>query len=137
MEWLLRAEDSWTVLLWEKLGPVTWSADRASIPIAPATGGIYMIKVMLDGRYRIYIGEAANLRKRLRRYGGRGAERPNQQGKTASKMKGRLRRSCRAGGTADVYLLRLPICSEPAMYTLDVGCKDCRITLERLALSCA
>jgi hypothetical protein len=41
----------------------------------------------------------------------------------------------RAGGRADVYLLRLPIESEAGMHWLDLDCKDCRITLERLALS--
>lgn len=103
----------------------------------PDAAGIYMIKVMLDGRYRIYIGEAANLRKRLRSYGGLGSERLSQRGRTTSNMKGRLRRACRAGGSADVHLLRFPISVEPSAHELDAGCKDCRITLERLALSCA
>src|SRR5216683_1113171 len=120
LRWLLRSEDSTAVLHWDKLGAVIWSADVASMPIAPALPGIYMIKVMLDGRYRIYIGEAANLRKRLARYGGRGLERPNQQGRTTSNMKGRLRRTLRAGGSAEVYLLRLPIESEAGIHALEL-----------------
>jgi len=52
-------------------------------------------------------------------------------------MRGRIRRTCRAGGSAVVYLLDLPVKQLPDREALDPRCKDCRIALERLALSTA
>jgi hypothetical protein len=119
------------------LGPVAWSGSAASFPAGPKEPGIYLIKVILDHRYRIYIGEAADLSGRLRRYGGQADEKPNQRGKTTTNMRGRIRRTCRVGGGAVVYLLELPIKHLPEREALDPYCKDCRIALERLALSAA
>jgi hypothetical protein len=97
-----------------------------------------MIKLAARGRYRIYIGEAANLRRRLRRYGGRGAERPVERGKTTTNMRGRVRRVLREmDGSVEVYLLGLPVDSGYAMCEDYPACKDCRIMLERVALSTA
>jgi hypothetical protein len=99
---------------------------------------VYLIRVILEHYiYRIYIGEAADLSRRLRRYGGRANERPNQRGKTTSNMRGRIRRTYRAGGSAMVYLLQLPIKQLPDREALGPRCKDCRVMLERLALSAA
>jgi excinuclease UvrABC nuclease subunit len=42
----------------------------ASFPRGPDEPGVYLVKLTACGTYRIYIGEAANLRKRLRSYGG-------------------------------------------------------------------
>jgi hypothetical protein len=119
------------------LGPVVWTGSSASFPAAPKEQGIYLIKVILDHRYRLYIGEAADLNKRLRRYGGQAAEKPNERGMTTTNMRGRLRRTCRAGGSAIAYLLELPIQHLPKREALDPHCKDCRIALERIALSAA
>ena len=137
LDWSLASADSSMRLVWRKLGPVVWSGSAAGFPAAPERSGIYLIKVALDHRYRIYIGEAANLNKRLRSYGGRTDEKPNERGKTTSNMKGRVRRTCRAGGSVTVYLLELPIEHIPGRGALDPDCKDCRITLERISLSAA
>ena len=137
MDWPLASAGSSIQLRWRKLGPVVWSGAAASFPVAPKQPGIYLIKVTLEHRYRIYIGEAGDLGRRLRRYGGRADEKPNQRGMTTTNMRGRVRRTCRAGGGAVVYLLGLPIRHLPERETLDPYCKDCRIALERLALSAA
>lgn len=84
---------------------------------------------MLDQNRRAYVGEAADLAKRLRRYGGRADDQPNQRGMTTSNMRGRIRRTFRAGGSAEVYLLDFPVTQFPERETLDPGCKDCRIVL--------
>jgi hypothetical protein len=97
-----------------------------------------MVRLAARGKYRIYIGEAANLRKRLRRYGGRGAEHPNERGRTTSNMRGRVRRVLRENdGRVEVYLLELPIGSGQGLCENYPACKDCRIMLERVALSAA
>jgi hypothetical protein len=137
LDWPLTSAGSSIYLVWQKLGPVAWSGSAAAFPAAPEEPGIYLIQVTLDRSYRIYIGEAADLSQRLRRYGGRPNERPNQAGKTTSNMQGRIRRTYRAGGSATVYLLQLPIKQLPQREALDPACKDCRIVLERLALSAA
>jgi hypothetical protein len=137
LNWSLTSAGSSIQLAWRKLGPVAWSGTAASFPAAPRQPGIYLIKVTLDHRYRVYIGEAEDLGRRLRRYGGRADEKPNQRGMTTTNMRGRVRRTCRAGGGAVVYLLELPIKHLPEREVLDPHCKDCRIALERLALSAA
>jgi hypothetical protein len=124
-------------LVWLTLGAVAWSGFAAIFPAAPEEPGVYLIRVILEHSYRIYIGEAADLSRRLRRYGGRANERPNQRGKTTSSMRGRIRRTYRAGGSAMVYLLQLPLKQLPDREALGPRCKDCRIMLERLALSAA
>jgi hypothetical protein len=135
--WPFISEGASIQLAWRMLGAVRWSGSAASFPPAPEEPGIYLIKVMLGARYRIYIGEAEDLSRRLRRYGGQAAEKPNQRGKTTTNMRGRVRRTCRAGGGAVVYLLDLPVKQLPEREALDPRCKDCRIVLERLALSTA
>ncbi len=137
LEWSLTSGGSSIQLAWRKLGPVAWSGSTAAFPAAPEEPGIYLIQVTLDGSRRIYVGEAANLSRRLRRYGGRANERPNQRGMTTSNMRGRIRRTYRGGGSAMVYLLQLPIEQFPEREQLGSDCKDCRIVLERLALSAA
>jgi hypothetical protein len=137
LNWPLVSDGASIQLAWRMLGTVRWSGSAASFPPAPAESGIYLIKVMLGARHRIYIGEAEDLNRRLRHYGGRAAEKPNQRGKTTTNMRGRIRRTCRAGGGAVVYLLDLPVKQLPEREALDPRCKDCRIALERLALSAA
>lgn len=137
LNWPLTCAGSSVQLVWRKLGLVAWSGSAASFPAAPKEPGIYLIKVTLDDRYRIYIGEAEDLSRRLRRYGGQADEKPNQRGKTTTNMRGRVRRTCRVGGGVVVYLLELPINHVPEREALDPYCKDCRIALERLALSAA
>lgn len=137
LNWPLTSADSSIQLVWRMLGPVDWTGTAASFPAGPKEPGVYLIKVIFDDRYRIYIGEAEDLNRRLRRYGGRADEKPNQQGMTTTNMRGRLRRTCRAGGSAIAYLLELPIKKIPEREALDPYCKDCRIVLERLALSAA
>ena len=137
LNWPLTSADSSIPLVWRMLGPVAWSGSAASFPAAPKEPGVYLIKVMLDERYRVYIGEAEDLNRRLRRYGGRADEKPNQREMTTTNMRGRIRRSCRAGGGAVAYLLELPLKHLPEREALDPHCKDCRIVLERLALSAA
>lgn len=137
LDWSLSSEGFCIRLTWRMLGPVTWSGSAATLPAAPAEPGIYMIKVMLEQSQRVYVGEAADLGRRLHRYGGRADERPNQRGMTTSNMRGRIRRTYRAGGTAAVYLLGLPVEQVPEKEALDPSCKDCRIMLERLALVAA
>jgi hypothetical protein len=119
------------------LGPVAWSGSVATFPVAPAEPGIYLIRVMLGQSRRVYVGEAADLGRRLRSYGGRAEELPNQRGKTTSNMRGRIRRTYHAGGSAEVYLLEPPVRLIPEREALDTGCKDCRIALERPALTAA
>ena len=137
LNWPLTSVDSSIQLVWRKLGAVGWSGSAASFPVAPKEPGIYLIKVILDHRYRIYIGEADDLGRRLRRYGGWADEKPNQRGMTTTNMRGRVRRTCRAYGSVVVHLLELPIQHLPEREVLDPHCKDCRITLERIALSAA
>ena len=137
LTWPLRSAGSSIQLAWRSLGPVAWSGLAASFPATPKEPGVYLIKVILDDRYRIYIGEAADLSRRLRSYGGRADEKPNQRGMTTTNMRGRIRRTCRAGGSAVACLLELPIKHLPQREALDPHCTDCRITLERLALSAA
>jgi hypothetical protein len=102
LDWSLSSEGFCIRLTWRMLGPVTWSGSAATFPAASAEPGIYMIKVMLEQSHRVYVGEAADLGRRLHRYGGRADERPNQRGMTTSNMRGRIRRKYRAGGTAAV-----------------------------------
>ena len=137
LNWPFTSAGSSIQLVWRNLGTVAWSGSAASFPAAPKEPGIYLIKVTLGDRYRIYIGEAEDLNRRLRRYGGRADEKPNQRGMTTTNMRGRIRRTCRAGGSAVAYLLELPIQHLPEREALDPHCKDCRIVLERLALSAA
>jgi hypothetical protein len=137
LNWPLTSAGSSVQRVWRKLGHVAWSDSAASFPAAPKEPGIYLIKVTLDDRYRIHIGEAEDLSRRLRRYGGQADEKPNQRGKTTTNMRGRVRRTCRADGGVVVYLLELPINHVPEREALDPCCKDCRIALERLALSAA
>lgn len=75
-------------LRWRRLGLVGSHEGYASFPQGPENPGIYLVKLTARGAYRIYIGEAANLTRRLRRYGGRGAEHPSRPGKTTTNMKG-------------------------------------------------
>jgi hypothetical protein len=135
--WPLVSELSSVQLVWRMLGAVGWSGSSVSFPPAPREPGIYLIKVVLGAKYRIYIGEAEKLDGRLRRNGGRAVEKPNERGKTTANMRGRINRTCRAGGHAVVYLLDLPVKQLPEREALDARCKDCRIALERLALSTA
>jgi hypothetical protein len=137
LTWPLTSADSSIQLVWRNLGSVVWSGSAASFPPAPKEPGVYLIKVTLDGRYRIYIGEARDLNRRLRSFGGRADEKPNERGMTTTNMRGRIRRTCRAGGGAVTYLLELPVKHLPEGEALDPHCKDCRIVLERLALSTA
>jgi hypothetical protein len=90
LNWSLTSADSSIELVWRKLGPVAWSGSAASFPAAPKEPGVYLIKVTLDDRYRVYIGEAEDLNRRLRRYGGRADEKPNQRGMTTTNMRGRI-----------------------------------------------
>jgi hypothetical protein len=136
--WPLASDSAGVQLRWHRLGSVTWLDGVASFPRGPDEPGVYMVKLSARGRYRIYIGEAANLRKRLRRYGGHGVERPVERGKTTTNMRGRVKRVLREmDGSVDVYLLGLPIDSGHAMCEDYPACKDCRIMLERVALSAA
>ncbi|HTQ91209.1 MAG TPA: hypothetical protein VMK84_17125, partial [Streptosporangiaceae bacterium] len=82
-------------------------------------------------------GEAADLRKRLRRYAGRAEERPNERGMTSTNMRGRLTRTLRAGGEAVIYRLQLPLEQAHVGERLDLDRKDHRIMVERLAISAA
>src|SRR5205809_125141 len=93
--WPLISESAGVQLCWQRLGSVTWLDGFARFPRGPDEPGLYLIKLTAGSRYRIYIGEAANLRKRLRRYGGHGAERSIEQGKTTTNMRGRVRRALR------------------------------------------
>jgi hypothetical protein len=125
-------------LRWHRLGSVAWLDGIASFPRAPDEPGVYLVKLTAHGKYRIYIGEAANLRRRLRSYGGHGAERPIERGKTTTNMRGRVRRVLRQNdGSVEVYLLQLPIDSGHALCEDYPACKACRIMLERVALSAA
>jgi hypothetical protein len=108
--WPLVSETAGVQLRWHKLGSATWLDGVASFPRGPDEPGVYLVKLAARGKYRIYIGEAANLRKRLRSYGGRGTERPIERGKTTTNMRGRVRRVLRENdGSVEVYLLELPI----------------------------
>ena len=136
--WRLGSGTPGVELRWHKLGHVSWREGSASFPLGPDVPGVYMVRLAARGKYRIYIGEAANLRKRLRRYGGRGAEHPNERGRTTSNMRGRVRRVLRENdGRVEVYLLELPIGSGQGLCENYPACKDCRIMLERVALSAA
>jgi len=125
-------------LCWQRLGSVRWLEGAAHFPQAPEDPGVYLVKLSIRDQHRIYIGEAANLRKRLRRYGGRGVERPPERGKTTTNMRGRVRRVMHDdGGSVEVYLLQLPIDSGYAMCDSYPKCKDCRIMIERVAIATA
>jgi hypothetical protein len=94
-------------LVWRKLGLVAWSGSAASFPAAPNEPGIYLIKVTLDDRYRIYIGEAEDLSRRLRRYGGQADEKPNQAAIVTAAVV-RDRGVVGAGQAGDRVEVRLP-----------------------------
>jgi hypothetical protein len=134
LTWPLTSEGSLIQLVWRRLGPVAWLGSAARFPDAPKEPGVYLIKVALEGRYRIYIGEAENLDKRLRRYGGQADEKPNRRGMTTTNMRGRIRRTHRAGGSAVVYILELPVKQLPEREALDPHCKDCRIVRKTRAV---
>lgn len=136
--WPLVSENASAQLRWHRLGTVSWLDGCATFPHGPDEPGVYLVKLAARGKYRIYIGEAENLRKRLRSYGGHGAERPIERGKTTTNMRGRVRRVLRENdGSVEVYLLQLPIDSGSALCEHYPACKDCRIMLERVALSTA
>jgi hypothetical protein len=136
--WPLVSESASVQLSWRWLGSVDWLDGFARFPRGPDEPGVYLIKLTVRGRYRIYIGEATNLRRRLRNYGGRGAERSVERGMTTTNMRGRVRRALRENdGRVEVYLLQLPVGSGYAMCEDYPDCKDCRIMLERVALSTA
>jgi hypothetical protein len=136
--WPLVSGNAGAQLRWNMLGSVTWLDGFASFPRGPDEPGVYLVKLTACGRYRIYIGEAANLRKRLRSYGGHGAEHPIERGKTTTNMRGRVRRVLRQNdGSVDVYLLQFPIDPGYALCEHYPACKDCRIMLERVSLSAA
>src|SRR5262252_602286 len=97
-------QDHLVELRWHIQSSVTWATDIATFPVTTDEPGVYLVKVTLGDRYRAYVGEAANLRKRLRSYGGRGVDVPNERGRTTHNMKGRVRRTFRAGGNVTVYL---------------------------------
>ncbi len=125
-------------LRWRWLAAVRSHDGYASFPPGPGNPGVYLVKLTARGTYRIHIGEAANLNRRLRRYGGRGAEHASQPGKTTTNMKGRVRRVLREhDGKMEVYLLELPARSGLAWCEHYPACKDCRIMLERLVLATA
>src|SRR5258708_24317084 len=114
--WPLAPEIAGVQLRWHRLGSATWLDGVASFPRGPDEPGVYLVKLTARGEYRVYIGQAANLRKRLRSYGGHGAERPIERGKTTTNMRGRVRRVLRENdGSVEVYLLQLPICSGYAL----------------------
>jgi len=136
--WPLASGTADVQLRWHRLGAATWLDGVASFPRGPDEPGVYLVKLTARGKSRIYIGEAANLRKRLRSYGGRGAERPIERGKTTTNMRGRVRRVLREDdGSVEVYLLELPVSSGNAFCENYPACKDCRFMLERVALSAA
>lgn len=138
LTWPLASQNAGAQLRWRRFGSVTWLDGAASFPRGPDEPGVYLVKLAARGTYRIYIGEAANLRKRLRSYGGQGAERPIERGKTTTNMRGRVRRVLRENdGSVEVYLLQLPIDSGYALCEDYPACKDCRIMLERVAISTA
>ena len=57
---------------------------------------------------------------------------------TTTNMRGRVRRVLREDdGSVEVYLLELPIDSGHTSSENDPDCKDCRVMLERVALSTA
>jgi len=134
--WSLTSGSAGVDLRWNELGSATWLNGVARFPRGPDEPGIYLVKLTARGRYRMYIGEAANLRKRLRSYGGKGVERDIERGKTTTNMRGRVRRALREDdGSVKVYLLQLPIDSGYAMCECYPACKNCRIMLERVALA--
>jgi hypothetical protein len=108
--WPLLSENADTQLCWRWLGSVTWLDGFASFPRGPDEPGVYLVKLVARGTHRIYIGEAANLRKRLRSFGGRGAEHPIERGKTTTNMRGRIMLERIAISTA--YLRRVPLINE-------------------------
>jgi hypothetical protein len=124
-------------LTWARLGPVEWSDTKATFPAAPQEPGVYLVRVALGDESRIYIGQAVDLRSRLRSYGGNAIERPNEPGSTTANMHGRIRRTYRAGGSAAVWTLKLPIQRSLEREPLDPTITKCRIMLERLAISAA
>lgn len=136
-EWLFMSHAQSIRLTWARLGQVAWSGTGATFPVAPQEPGVYLVRVALGDDSRVYIGEAANLRSRLRSYGGSAVERPNEPGRTTENMLGRIRRTYRAGGSAAAWSLKLPIQLSPEREPLDPAIKDCRIMLERLAISAA
>lgn len=136
-EWLFMSPPQSIRLTWAKLGPIAWSGSVATFPVAPKESGVYLVRVVHGDDSRVYIGEAANLHHRLRSYGGNALERPNERGRTTANTRGRIRRTYRAGGNAAVWSLRLPIQRSPEREPLDPAIKDCRIMLERLAISAA
>src|SRR5215475_10481214 len=87
--WPLASESADAQLRWHRLGSATWLNGVASFPHGPDEPGVCLVKLTARGKYRIYIGEAANLRRRLRSYGGRGAEHPIERGLTTTNMRGR------------------------------------------------
>jgi hypothetical protein len=130
-DWPLSSGSAAVTLRWHKLGSVTWADGIAKFPRGPDNPGVYLVKVAARGKYRLYIGEARNLRRRLRSFGGRGATYPIQPGKTTTNMKSRVRSALRQGdGSAEVHLLQLPLDAALATCEAFPDCKDCRVMLE-------
>jgi hypothetical protein len=123
-DWPLVSGAATARLRWDRLGSAEFLDGAARLPQASEEPGVYLIRLSAQGRHRIYIGEAANLRKRLRRYGGAGAERPPSRGKTTTNMRGRIRRVVRdTTGRVEIYVLELPVNSGYAMCDRHPECK--------------
>jgi hypothetical protein len=137
VDWLVSSAGTSIRLVWRRLGRIQWTGSAIVFPGTPHEPGVYLIRVALGQASRAYIGEAADIRRRLSRYGGRAEERPNQRGVTDTNMRGRLTRTFRAGGEAVIYLLQLPLSLPQGRECFDPQRKDCRIMLERLAISAA
>jgi hypothetical protein len=136
--WPLASGAATARLRWDRLGSVELLDGAARLPQANEEPGIYLIKLSAQGRHRVYIGEAANLRERLRRYGGAGVECPPSRGKTTTNMRDRIARVLRDNtGRVEIYVLALPVNAGYAMCDRYPGCKDCRIMIERVAIAAA
>lgn len=132
--WLLDPYEVPIELRWRWLGPVT-AADhprftgalRLTVPKASSLPGVYCIKVILGDQYRLYIGQGANLNKRIQEYAGKCENKlPAKVADPTLNMKYRLWRIFTAGGKAEVF--ELDSCNAP---------EASPVMLERIAIVAA
>jgi hypothetical protein len=77
LNWPLTSAGTPIPLVWRNLGPAAGPGSAASFPSRCEEPGACLITVTLDDRYRLYIGEAEDVSRRPRRYGGRANEEPD------------------------------------------------------------
>jgi len=115
---------------WEPVGAVRQAADGLVMPLLAAEPAVYQLVFQHDGRERRYVGETANMRRRLADY-----RRPGTRSSTNRRMNERARRVLAAGGKVLVLVavdVQLARSGQPL--PVNLGSKHVRCLIENAAL---